>query len=72
MDEPSLPKTNVDPLAEESPEEPKKSLGDLRQQLETGQGLTPPVGDGAVIENKNHPLANPKIKTPNVGNTQPE
>jgi hypothetical protein len=57
---------------DEKGEEPKKSLGDLRQQLETGQGLTPPTGDEAVIENKNRPLVNPRIKTLDVENTKPE
>jgi hypothetical protein len=53
-------------------EEPKKSLGDLRKQLETGQPPTPPTGEERMTENRNQPLANPKIQTPNIGNTQPE
>lgn len=69
------PPASIPPIKvpeEEKSEETKKSLGDLRQQLETGQGMTPPVGDDAISENKNQPMANPKIQTPNVGDTQPE
>lgn len=57
---------------EENEEEPKKSLNELRKQLETGQGMPPSKGDEAVTENKNQPLANPKIQTPNIGSIKPE
>jgi len=71
MDTPPLnPPANLP--EEENSEEPKKSLGNLRNQLETGQGMTPPTGEDAINQNKNQPLANPKIQTPNIGNVKPE
>lgn len=59
-------------LPVEGSDESKKSLVDLRKQLETGQTPVPPSGEEGMIENKNQPLANPKIQTPNIGNPKPE
>ena len=71
MDIPPLAKNPIIP-PDGTGEEPRKSLGNLRKQLETGQGLPPLIDKEAVIENKNQALANPRIQTPNIGNTGPK
>lgn len=71
MDIPPLAK-NPTITPEESGDKPKKSLNELRKELETGQGMAPLKDEEAVTENKNQPMANPKIQTPNVGDTKPE
>lgn len=59
-------------IPDEENDKERKSLGDLRSRLETGQGMSPPVGEEAINENRSQPLANPRIQTPNVGNIKAE
>ncbi|MBM3256297.1 MAG: hypothetical protein FJZ04_02415 [Candidatus Moranbacteria bacterium] len=57
---------------EPSGEQTKRSLADVRKDLEIGQGVgnaKPQVDIEGAVENKNQPLANPRIQTPNVENS---
>jgi len=67
-DEPGYAPSPPEKQGEQNEEPKKRSLSDVRKDLEIGQGVgiaKPQVDIEGAIENKNQPMANPRIQTPN-------